>query len=86
MRQVRTIRYRDIAADLRRRLAEGELTPGRVLPSESELSGSYSASRVTIRKALEVLRPLMGIDKFVLVGFSLGFLTLASLTLRRRST
>lgn len=56
MRQVRTIRYRDIAADLRRRLAEGELTPGRVLPSESELSGSYSASRVTIRKALDELR------------------------------
>ena len=56
MRQVRTIRYRDIAVDLRRRLAEGELTPGRVLPSESELSGSYSASRVTIRKALDELR------------------------------
>lgn len=56
MRQVRAIRYRDIAADLRRRLAEGEYHPGRVLPSESELSGSYNASRVTIRKALEELR------------------------------
>ena len=29
---------------------------GRLLPSEAELSGAYSASRVTIRKALEVLR------------------------------
>jgi GntR family transcriptional regulator len=56
MRQVRTIRYRDIAADLRRRLDEGEFSAGRVLPSESELSGAYSASRVTIRKALEDLR------------------------------
>ena len=56
MRQVRTIRYKDIAADLRRRLEAGEHTAGRLLPSESELSGSYSASRVTIRKALEDLR------------------------------
>jgi GntR family transcriptional regulator len=56
MRQVRTIRYKDIAADLRRRLAAGEHTAGRLLPSESELSASYSASRVTVRKALEELR------------------------------
>ncbi|MGI8755531.1 MAG: GntR family transcriptional regulator, partial [Acidimicrobiales bacterium] len=56
MRQVRTIRYRDIAADLRGRVDGGEFHAGRVLPSESELSGSYRASRVTIRKALEALR------------------------------
>ena len=56
MRQVRTIRYRDIAADLRRRVDEGEFSAGRLLPSESELSATYSASRVTIRKALEDLR------------------------------
>ena len=56
MRQVRTIRYRDIAADLRRRLGAGEFATGRLLPSESELSRGYSASRVTIRKALEELR------------------------------
>lgn len=56
MRQVRTIRYRDIADDLRRRVDDGEFHSGRLLPSESELSGSYSASRVTIRKALEALR------------------------------
>lgn len=53
---MRTIRYRDIAADLRRRLEGGEFTAGRLLPSESALSGAYSASRVTIRKALEDLR------------------------------
>lgn len=56
MRQVRTIRYRDIAADIRTRVEGGEFTAGRLLPSESELSATYSASRVTIRKALEDLR------------------------------
>jgi len=53
---VREIRYRTIAEDLRRRLRDGELVAGRLLPSESELSASYAASRVTIRKALELLR------------------------------
>lgn len=56
MRQVRTIRYREIAADLRGRIDDGEFSAGRLLPSESELSGAYNASRVTVRKALEVLR------------------------------
>lgn len=53
---MREIRYRTIAEDLRRRLRDGELVAGRLLPSESELSASYAASRVTIRKALELLR------------------------------
>jgi len=56
MRQVRAIRYRDIALDLQTRVEGGEFTAGRLLPSESELSATYSASRVTIRKALEHLR------------------------------
>ena len=56
MRQVRTIRYRDIAEDLAHRISSGEFTSGRLLPSESELSGHYSASRVTVRRALEQLR------------------------------
>ncbi|HEX4866857.1 MAG TPA: GntR family transcriptional regulator [Acidimicrobiales bacterium] len=53
---MREIRYRAIRDDLRRRLEAGEFTAGRLLPSESELSASYAASRVTIRKALELLR------------------------------
>ena len=53
---MRRIRYRDIADDLRGRVGIGEFAAGRTLPSESELSGSYEASRVTIRKALELLR------------------------------
>jgi GntR family transcriptional regulator len=56
MRQVRTIRYREIADDLRGRIGEGGFTAGRLLPSEAELSGAYNVSRVTIRKALEALR------------------------------
>jgi GntR family transcriptional regulator len=56
MRQVRTIRYREIADALRRRADEGEFAAGRLLPSEAALSAEYSASRVTIRRALEQLR------------------------------
>jgi GntR family transcriptional regulator len=53
---VREVRYRAIADDLRRRAEAGEFAAGRLLPSEAELSASYAASRVTVRKALEVLR------------------------------
>ncbi len=53
---MREIRYRTIADDLRERVAVGEFAAGRTLPSEAELSTSYGASRVTIRKALELLR------------------------------
>lgn len=52
---MRKIRYLDIADDLRTRLHGGEFGDGR-LPSESELSDTYAASRVTVRKALEALR------------------------------
>lgn len=53
---MREIRYQQIAEDLRRRVVRGEFAAGRLLPSEAELSGAYAASRVTIRRALEVLR------------------------------
>jgi GntR family transcriptional regulator len=53
---VRPVRYLAIADDLRERVAGGEFAAGRLLPSESELSGAYDASRVTVRKALEALR------------------------------
>ncbi len=52
---MRTIRYREIADDLRDRLARQEFEDGR-LPSESELCDTYEASRVTVRKALDALR------------------------------
>ena len=53
---VRAIRYQQIAEDLRNRLAAGEFADGGVLPSEAELSEGYSASRVTVRRSLELLR------------------------------
>ena len=52
---MRRIRYREIADDAasarRRRRPAGSL-----LPSEAELSAEFGASRVTIRRALDVLR------------------------------
>jgi GntR family transcriptional regulator len=53
---VRTIRYQQIAEALRRRVDAGEFAAGRMLPSESELSAEFDASRVTVRRALEMLR------------------------------
>ncbi len=53
---MRTIRYHQIAEDLRQRLAQGEFVAGGLLPSEAALGATYGASRVTIRKSLEVLR------------------------------
>lgn len=53
---MRPVRYLTIADDLRERVARGEFAAGRLLPSESELSAAYDASRVTVRKALEALR------------------------------
>jgi GntR family transcriptional regulator len=51
---MRRIRYKEIADELRLRLADAAV--GSVLPSESEMSTEFDASRVTIRRALESLR------------------------------
>lgn len=53
---MRRIRYHQIADDLRNRIASGDYASGQVLPSEAALGAEHDASRVTIRKALEVLR------------------------------
>jgi GntR family transcriptional regulator len=53
---VRRIRYHQIADGLRQRIVAGQLTSGQLLPSEAALSAEHDASRVTIRKALELLR------------------------------
>ncbi len=53
---MRTIRYQEIATDLRQRLVGGHYAAGRLLPSEAELSAEFAASRVTVRRALELLR------------------------------
>jgi GntR family transcriptional regulator len=51
---MRRIRYQEIADELRRRARAAP--PGSVLPSESELSAEFDASRVTVRRALELVR------------------------------
>jgi GntR family transcriptional regulator len=51
---MRRIRYQEIADELRRRARAA--SPGSVLPSESELSAEFAASRVTVRRALELVR------------------------------
>jgi GntR family transcriptional regulator len=49
------VRYEEIAGDLRRRVETGEFAEG-LLPSEADLCAAYDASRITVRKALDVLR------------------------------
>jgi len=51
---MRRIRYQEIADELRTRVLGAPA--GSVLPSESELSGEFGASRVTIRRALDLVR------------------------------
>ena len=53
---MRTIRYHHIAQEVKSRILSGAYATGRLLPSESELSAEFSVSRVTVRKALEILR------------------------------
>lgn len=53
---MRQTRYQQIGEELRQRIESGEVGAGRLLPSEAELSREFGASRVTVRRALEVLR------------------------------
>ena len=47
--------YLQIADDIRNKIKSGELTENSRIPTEAELSQSYQVSRITIRKALEIL-------------------------------
>lgn len=48
--------FQQIAADLRRKIAEGEYAPGDQLPSEREMVDTYGVSRPTVREAVDELR------------------------------
>lgn len=50
------MRYLDVADHLRRQIATGELRPGRLLSSETQLAADHDVSRATVRKALALLR------------------------------
>ena len=47
--------YQRIAASLRQRILSGGHAVGDVMPSENELAGAYRTSRVTVRKAFQIL-------------------------------
>ncbi len=47
--------YERVAAALREKILEGELTPGGKLPTEYELGKEFGVSRITIRRALDIL-------------------------------
>lgn len=68
-----------IADALRRQITSGDLVAGAVLPSEADLAGSYGVSRVTVRKALELLR-----DEG-LIGSRQGFGWFVAVPIVRRS-
>ena len=51
---MRSTRYQDVAAAVGRTIAGS--SPGTMLPSEAELSRTHRVSRVTVRRALELLR------------------------------
>ncbi|GAA1772776.1 GntR family transcriptional regulator [Streptomonospora arabica] len=48
--------YRQIAAALRERIADGTIPPGRRIPSLVELEAEFGAARDTLRKAVQLLK------------------------------
>jgi GntR family transcriptional regulator len=53
--ELRTIAYRNLAAQLRNAIRNGEYADGRQLPTEEQLAASYSVSRQTVRRAMQDL-------------------------------
>lgn len=48
--------YVQVADDIAAKISRGEYHIGQRLPSETELAESYGVAKMTIRRALEVLR------------------------------
>jgi GntR family transcriptional regulator len=53
--QRKSSRYRDIAAELQKKIRLGIYPVGELLPTETELMAHYSASRQTVREALRII-------------------------------
>jgi GntR family transcriptional regulator len=53
--QVRPVAYRNLAAQVRDAIRNGEYADGRQLPTEEQLSASFSVSRQTVRRAMQDL-------------------------------
>lgn len=63
-----TVRYRRIAADIRRRIAEGEWPPGQYIPSVRALSAEYVAGTGVIQAAIRLLSSQGWVDTEPYVG------------------
>ena len=50
-----TTTFRDIKADLLRRIGDGSLPPGSLLPGEMDLAGRYGCARATVNRAMREL-------------------------------
>jgi GntR family transcriptional regulator len=48
--------YVQLAEDLAKRIERGEFPVGARLPSEAELAQDYGTAKMTVRRALEILR------------------------------
>jgi DNA-binding GntR family transcriptional regulator len=48
--------YRQIADDLRRKIEDGTIPPGRRIPSIVEMEQEYGVARDTLRKATKLLK------------------------------
>jgi GntR family transcriptional regulator len=70
--------YQQVAEAVRQEILTGELIPGTQLPTEKELCSQFAASRITIRRALQILGDEQLIERRQGVG------TFVSLTPTRR--
>nr|WP_237502576.1 winged helix-turn-helix domain-containing protein [Streptomyces sp. SID8374] len=48
--------FERIADDLRQQIRDGELRPGQLLPTQSQLMQTYKSSSLTVQKAIRLLR------------------------------
>jgi len=53
--ELRPVAYRTLAAQIRNAIRNGEYADGRQLPTEEQLTASYSVSRQTVRRAMQDL-------------------------------
>jgi GntR family transcriptional regulator len=63
MASLGTTSYRLVAGTLRERILRGEFRPGAQLPTERELCGLFAVSRITVRRALQILEEEQLVDR-----------------------
>ena len=49
-------KYKEIAIALKKKIVEGEFKEGELLPDQETLARTYNTSRVTVRKAIQLLK------------------------------